>query len=260
MRKSPRAVNLLVVVALLASAGSLAVTSVQSVSAAAVLTIKPISWGVVGLDSNRVTDGPDTYQTGAQVCNTGDAAATNLSVSLAWTSTNALINIAPGSSATVAAAALPAGQCSLVYFPVAVTRTATAYDTARGYQITATAQGLGTVSTPAGRELYVEHLVSQNRNSIGSISGPAQVVVGQTYNYVVAGGTATQGYEQMVFSTIFPNNIFQIVQVVQTYSAPPSTSNWKEYADACGWDPVVGSGTYRSCLGNAAFPPEYAGG
>ncbi|HET7081601.1 MAG TPA: hypothetical protein VFM49_29585, partial [Chloroflexia bacterium] len=241
MHTVPRVVRLVVALALLVSASGLAVASVRSVSAAAVLTIKPISWGVIGLDSNKVTDGPNTYQTGAQVCNTGDAAATNLSAGLVWTTTNANINIAPGSSGTVTVASLGAGQCTLLYFPVAVTRTAAAYDTSRGYQITATAQGLGTVSTPAGRELYVEHLVSQNRNSIGSVTGPAVVVVGQTYDFVVTGGTATQGYEQMVFSTIFPNNIFKIEQIAQNYSAPPASTNWKEYADACGWDPVVGS-------------------
>src|SRR5207302_11263063 len=72
----------------------------------------------------------------------------------------------------------------------------------------------------------------------------------------VTGGTATQGYEQLVFSTYFSNSIFQILNVAQSYSAPPNATNDREYADACGWDPVVGSPTYRSCVG----PPNYTGG
>jgi hypothetical protein len=38
--------------------------------AAANLTIRPITWNVIGLDSNRPADGPNTYAVGARVCNT----------------------------------------------------------------------------------------------------------------------------------------------------------------------------------------------
>src|SRR5437588_7587073 len=47
-------------------------------SAYAGLTITPVSWNVIGLDSNDQTAGPDTYQIGARVCNTGGAALSNV--------------------------------------------------------------------------------------------------------------------------------------------------------------------------------------
>ena len=51
------------------------------------------------------------------------------------------------------------------YFEVEVNRVAGAYDTTRRYHITAIDTS-GTASSPTPRELYVEHLISQNRNGI----------------------------------------------------------------------------------------------
>jgi hypothetical protein len=50
--------------------------------AAAVLDIQPITWHVIGLDSNNVTIGPDIFSVGARVCNIGDTDATNVTVTL----------------------------------------------------------------------------------------------------------------------------------------------------------------------------------
>ena len=119
---------------------------------------------------------------------------------------------------------------------------------------------MGAVGTPLQREIYVERILSQGRNTIDAVQGPAVVTIGNTYNYTVTGGTATQGYEQLTFSMVFPNNVFQVLSVAQTYSSPSGATNNREYADACGWDPVVGSPTYRSCVGTAQFPPQYPGG
>ena len=52
--------------------------------AAAVLTITPLTWNVVGLDSNNVNVGPNNFPVGARVCNTGDTTATNVSSSFNW--------------------------------------------------------------------------------------------------------------------------------------------------------------------------------
>src|SRR4051794_9350231 len=81
---------------------AITITSVLSVSQVAqgapVLTIRPVAWGVVGLDSNNVNAGPNVFQIGAQVCNTGDASATNVLATYNWTTSNSLVNIAAGSS------------------------------------------------------------------------------------------------------------------------------------------------------------------
>jgi hypothetical protein len=47
-------------------------------SAHAQLSITPTTWNVIGLDSNNVNTGPDTFQAGARVCNTGAATLENV--------------------------------------------------------------------------------------------------------------------------------------------------------------------------------------
>ena len=101
---------------------------------------------------------------------------------------------------------------------------AAARNTSRQYHITATADLLTPVSTPAGRYLYVESLVSQNRNSINSITCTTTnpppgtvacggtypnytVVVGNTYEFVFDHSTATNGYEQLEAFLNFPNAV-----------------------------------------------------
>src|SRR5512147_1602281 len=71
----------------------------SNASAAAVLTASPLTWNVIGLDSNNVNVGPNNFPVGARVCNTGDAAAVNVSASFVWDSANAYVNLRPGSYA-----------------------------------------------------------------------------------------------------------------------------------------------------------------
>ncbi|HSG87296.1 MAG TPA: CARDB domain-containing protein, partial [Candidatus Limnocylindrales bacterium] len=136
--------------------------------AAASLTIAPITWDVIGLDSNKpATEGPDTFPVGARVCNSGGSAASNVTVAFVWDSANAAIGLAPGSASSLSVPTLAAGACTDAYFNVRVTRAKTVIDTARAYHITATADGgVGPVATPAGRQLYVQGLVSQQRNTV----------------------------------------------------------------------------------------------
>src|SRR5437899_3098803 len=70
---------------------------------AAVLSVTPISWNVVGLDSNNVNAGPNHYLVGARVTNTGDTTATNVRASYTWDSSNALINLLSPPNQSVAA-------------------------------------------------------------------------------------------------------------------------------------------------------------
>src|SRR6266550_5333921 len=62
-------------------------------SAYAGLTVTPTSWNVVGLDSNNTSTGPDTFEIGVRVCNTGGTAVTNIVGDFIWDSANAYINI-----------------------------------------------------------------------------------------------------------------------------------------------------------------------
>ena len=238
-------------------------------NAAPNLTIQPISWGVVGLDSNKPDlSGPDTFNIGARVCNVGSSDATNVNVSFTTTGSNPYISLLGNSTLSLpilppGATSLPPGNtgtvpanCKDFYFNIKVVRDKLAWNTKLFYQTSATADSAGTVSTPTNRELYVEKLVSQNRNSVTSFVGPTSVEVGRTYTYIVSGSTAPGGYEQLVFATNFPNTAFQVLAVQTTYTQPTGTGNNTNYGDGCGWNPVTTSPTYRSCVG----PENYLGG
>ncbi|HXH91591.1 MAG TPA: hypothetical protein VNN25_08420, partial [Thermoanaerobaculia bacterium] len=232
----------------------------------------PVSWNIIGLDSNTPATGPHLFPVGTRVCSS--AATTNVSVSFFFDTANANVNLRAGSLSTVVIPAIGAGQCKDAYFEVDVTQTAAAFDTARRYHITAT-DGSGSVTTVTPRELYVEHLISQNRNSVTDVKfgpvgcgvantctsvapgGAMNLIVGSSYDIQLLGGTATQGYNQFEAFINFPNTIFQIQSVATTYSAdnspyvpgPAPTVNDKLYADACLWQNDPNSPAYRSCVG-----------
>src|SRR5262245_60691087 len=237
---------------------------VSAAPAFATLTVTPVTWNIVGLDSNNPATGPHLFPVGARVCS--DVATTSVAVNFVFDSANANVNLRAGSLSTINIASIGAGNCADAYFEVDVTQTAAAFDTTRRYHITAQ-DGSGTMSSPTPRELYVEHLISQNRNSIadvkfGPVGGPyasvapagsMNLVVGNTYDIQLLGGTATQGYNQFESFINFPNTIFQILGVNTSYSADDSpfvsNPNDKLYADACLWQNDPNSPAYRSCAG-----------
>jgi len=204
-----------------------------------VLGVSPITWNVVGLDSNNVNVGPNNFPVGARVCNTGTDPATTVSASFVWDdgadpySGHPYINLRTGSLSSISMPSLAPGSCADFYFEVSITRNASAYDKTRRYHINVTADGGISLSTPQPREIYVEHLVSQNRNATTDIKldgvsippvGTMALVVGQTYNITLVGFTATNGYEQIETFINFPNTIFRINSVTTTYSANDSVS------------------------------------
>lgn len=232
--------------------------SVCAQSAYAGVTVTPVTWNVIGLDSNNPNTGPDTFEVGARVCNTGAATITNVTGVFVWDSANSYINLSGTNTVTVKS--LSAGTCVDMYFPVVVTRTSQAYNTARRYHITVSADNTAAVSTPTPRELFVEHLISQGRNSTVSITGPTTVYVGQTYTYTLIADTATQGYDQLESFLNLSNVVYQVQSIATTYSSPAGATNDKFYSDACGWDNVPGSPSYRSCIGPVNYPGGKAGG
>ena len=236
-----------------------------SASAAVSLTISPITWDVVGLDSNNPATGPNRFPVGARVCSVGGT-ATTVSATFTWDSANTNVSLRPGSLSTVNLGSISSGACVDAYFEAEISRTAAAFDTVRRYHITATDAGSGaTVTSVRPRQLYVEHLISQNRNGITSITlngtpvpagGSMTLVQGRTYDLQLNGYTATQGYNQLEAFTGLPNTVFQVLSATTTYSANTSpyvaSPSDKLYADACGWDSDPNSPNYRSCIGGDA--------
>lgn len=232
---------------------------------AGALTVTPITWNIVGLDSNSPATGPNRFPVGVRVCNEGATELGNVTAVFAWNSVNQYINLRPGSLESIHLGAIAAGSCADAYFEAEVDRTAGSAPvrTSRRYQILATDKVSGiTGSTPPARELYVERLISQNRNGTRSIKlngtlipagGSMTLVEGNTYNIELTGYTATQGYNQLEGFINFPNTIFQILGVNTTYTAnssPHVTSpSDKLYANGCLWDNDINSPNYRSCIG-----------
>lgn len=222
---------------------------------------KRLTWDVIGLDSNNLAAGPDTFVVGQRVCNTGDLDATNVEAALVWQTANANIDFAPGSPSTISIGTLAPAECYDAYFNIRVSRAAASRNSARQYLVSFSADGLADVDAPIDaanyNEIYVESLISQNRNSIDSIVGPGTVYQGATYSYTLNASTATQGYQQLQSFINFPNNIFRIVEVSATYSQDNAgTDNDTVYADACGWvhdpeDPdYFTNGTNNACSGS----------
>ena len=238
--------------------GALASVAAASAQAAATLSVTRITWGVVGLDSNKVSSGPNQFPVGMRVCNSGSSAAANTAATFTWDSANQYISLLE--TPTISIGTLAAGACTDVYWTAVVTRNAAAYDTTRQYHVTVTADSTASVSTPTPRELYVEHLVSQNRNSVANITGPTSVRVGTRITEVLNASTATNGYEQLTAASLWPTSMFRVVSTSSTYTAPAGGTNDKLYADACGWDPVPTSPTYNSCIGPAGISGGKAGG
>lgn len=238
--------------------GVLAAFAASSARAAATLTVTRITWDIVGLDSNKVTSGPNQFPVGMRVCNNGSTASTNTAATFTWDTANQYISLLE--SPTISIGTLAAGACTDVYWTAVVTRNSSAYDTTRQYHVTVSADSTASVSTPTPRELYVEHLVSQNRNSITNITGPTSVRVGSRITEVLNASTSTNGYEQLTAASLWPSSMFRIVSTSTTYTAPSGATNDKIYADACGWDPVPTSGTYNSCIGPQNFTGGKVGG
>ena len=240
--------------------------------AQATLSITPLTWNVIGLDSNNTTVGPDTFPVGARVCNTGPSAATGLSASFAFTGGTAAgltaINLSGASSisyGTLGTGSAPPSQytintapanCADFYYNAQITRSSASYNQTRSFQITATASNAANVSTPVNRELYVEKLLSQARNSITSITGDTAVFVGNTYRYIYTSSTAPGGYEQLQNFINWPNAVFQVLSVSTTYAQPTGGINSAAYGDACGFQNDPTTANYRSCVG----PTNYSGG
>jgi hypothetical protein len=124
----------------------------------ATLTVTPLGWNVIGIESNSPATAPRNFPVGARVCTDADKAG--VSAQLVWDSANANIGIRPGTSDTLVFGAMLAGAYRDAYYEVAVNPIAAAFDTMRRYHVAAT-DTFGSYSTATPRELYVEHLISK---------------------------------------------------------------------------------------------------
>lgn len=226
------------------------------------LCIDPISWNVIGLDSNKAlppsNDGPDTFMVGARACNNGATTLTNVVATYNTVgAVNPYINLADNSTISVAEVRL--GRCEDFYFNGQISRVNAAYFTSQGYTVTATSGALSAV-TPANRQLYIEKLNSQNRNTVSGLTGPTSLQVGGIYTFNVLWSTAPGGYEQLEHFVNLTNTSFRLLSSYSIYEEPVNGINTTIYADGCGWENNFLSPNYRSCVGPQNYPGGKTGG
>ena len=249
----------------------------QSLSLAAnSMSVEPITWNVIGLDSNRPADGPKDFPVGIRACNPASNSVTfsDVEADFVWltggtTSDDTYLKLRPGSLDPIQPVPqidLGPGTCYDFYFEVEVSTVAGSFDQTRRYRIDVTYDdpdtgSRETITSPTPRELYVEYLISQNRNSVIDVEldgdsvpagGTMDLLVGETYTISLDATTATQGYEQIESFIHFPNTIFQVISVNTAYSADSSAHvdnpNDKLYGNSCLWENDPDNPNYRSCL------------
>ena len=212
------------------------------------LTIEMITWNVVGLSSDPAS-GPNVFPVGARVCNKApaDQPATGIIVNLEWEpgTDDTYIHKVSGTT-SYGLASLGIGECADFYFRIVVERNTT-IPTTRKFTITASANGLPTITTPPGREIYVTTLNPLDFLEITSITGPTQVYINQIYTYVVRGTLSSSNYQQLEYFINYTNNKMRILSVAASYQFPTGSTNNSVYEDACGWVSDPYTTTYRTC-------------
>ncbi|MCW5202075.1 hypothetical protein VU12_03950 [Desulfobulbus sp. US4] len=247
---------------------------------AADISVTPITWDIIGLDSNDVSTGPNKFPVGARICNNTSGPLANVAATFNWADSDgkfsdttsplphSSINLRAGTKDVLTFDTVLAGECVDAYYEAEVVRNAASFDTTRNYSISVTSDTVSGSSSE--RQLYVEHLVSQNRNATTEVwygtdpdpdtgdlvsvdpGGTLSMMVGGTYYIKLVGSTATQGYEQLESFINIPNTIFRIIEVKTSYTANTSgtvgTPNDKLYGDGCLWENNLASENLRSCL------------
>ncbi len=237
-------------------------------ASAAGLDVSVITWDILGVKSNNtgLSTGPGPgFPVGVKVCNSSGGTLTNVATNFAFTTSNSDITLATASTDAVASS-IANLECQSSYFAVDVNRVAGARGTNKSYQITASSTE-GSSGTSGTRTLYVQRLISQNRNTTHKIAGaggcnadyticdpaPTNLVVGNTYTYKLYAETAT-GYDQVESFLAVPGMIFRTESVEAQYQTPAGATATTPYADACGWTMNGALADFGSCTGPVVAP------
>lgn len=225
-------------------------------SAATTLTYEIVSWPIIGLDSNDPTgSNPEIFMVQVRVTNTGSETATDVQATLSLTSPScpSVDCITLASSPIYTIPSIPPGGSADAFWTVRIAKDPAAFSSFDGSgnavnittlnvsvsgtnasSATEIAQASHTVpplcgqngSTIPGGSLYVERLISQNRNEIISYSvspgqqladGSWEVVQGSDFTVTVIAHTATTYDEISVPATIDPTGVLTPKDVSFTY-------------------------------------------
>ena len=204
---------------------------INPVSSATTLSLTKGSWNdpvdgeIIGLDSNKpATEGPNQYLIQIHVTNTGGEAATNVSATLTWDTANTYVNLATNEVFTKDLGDIAVGATVDLFYLIEIARDTNAYFTSRDYTITVSGDNTGAPNTISG-QLYVEKLVSQNRNNVTSmVASTTTPSVGDTFTITVVSETGAKNYKWVNLPiSEYNSSVIEPVSVTCTYDS--TTSN-----------------------------------
>ena len=249
------------------SGGLLPVVAATPAHAAGTLSIRVLTWDVIGQDSNRTQGNgsrPFFFPVRAEICNTGDASISDVSTSWSWVTANTTkINLVSASSTTRTIGTLAAGgthgnsaartggKCAIVTYNLTVPQAAKGNILGQTAQYKITASGTSVTSVDTGtRTLYVKGLVSQSRNAVVSVTAKntsdntnpcsgttCTVYEGATYKFTLISRTAT-AYNALETFLLLPDQIFTVTDIQTSYAtavSPGTSTKTADYSDACVW-------------------------
>ncbi|HET6794575.1 MAG TPA: DUF11 domain-containing protein, partial [Acidimicrobiales bacterium] len=224
-------------------------------AAAETASVAPLSWDVIGLDSNRPQKStPHVFPVAARFCNTG-AALTGAYAQLSLTASGNSSTIDYSGPSTGPTLNLAAGACTDAFFHVQVNQSSQSFGQTDGYTLALKDSGGTAVASRTGT-LYVQKLISQNRNSVTAITSPAcdssamscTFATGGTYTITLWSHSAPNGFEQSESFLDLPTGYLTVDSVKTYYSVPKGYRGEGVWGNGCGWNP-----TTRACDGTGAY-------
>ncbi|RPI86904.1 MAG: sortase [Chloroflexi bacterium] len=205
-------------------------------SAQPVLTIEPITWNIVSLDSEDPDSGPNEYPIGFRVCNAiGADSANNLEVTMSPVVGQTDTDINVTSPTTQLLANLPANTCHDFYYDVTINRAAGALDATKLFMVTAESDDGTSVSVDFPINIVVRGMTTSNQLQVLELDGPLAVTVGQTVSYTLTATTGNLAFGSLIHFLEDSGDIFELTAVDATYQNPTGTTSDSTWIDACSW-------------------------
>jgi len=232
----------LLVFLLVFNLGFVGLSRIHAVSTDTTLTLTKGSWDIIGLDSNKVADGPNQFLIQIHIANTGGESATNVTAQLTLGSGSTYITSTDVGLKTIGT--IDAGSTIDVFFLVDVERNVLAYDTTRDYTVTVSGTNVSSTVTIIGT-LIVKKLISQSRNSVDSITpSTTSPKIGQTFTVEVVSTTSTSNYPNIEVPIIGYNpTIIQPIGVSTTYD---SSSSPDLLLNNAGGNPMISTWIFKA--------------
>lgn len=214
------------------------------------LLLELITWNILGLDEDDLSNSPNTYVVAARICNLTNDPLPNLRVTFTWEDGDgdSAIQLVTSDNSTPSTVSVPLGTlppepCWILPIQVRVARDSASIDETRTFSLEVTADGVDADDRPSVEQKLLVVPFQQRDPASGvhapapDVSGPDVVEVGQTVAYTIHSGPISADYNQLVHQVFFDPSIFRIIGIHAVHETAPQNMNDDQfYADACGWN------------------------